>query len=79
MDDIKSQNFNDDDYMHALTKELDFIIVVVDNVLQNRHILVYTYRNGSHRVSVEYFKSLYVFKLRVFLSKVRRISNSMNF
>ena len=49
--------------MRAFSIELDYITIGVNYLLDNWEIVILTYRNGSFRVSVEYFKSLYVTEL----------------
>lgn len=60
--------------MKAIHEEIDYITVVVDHLLENWHILVYTQRHGSFRISLEYFRRRSLSVLWVLLNKVKNSS-----
>ena len=61
--------------MHALTLELYYITVFVKNLLDEWEFIVYTRRNGTFRLSVDFLKSFTVTELWVLRNKVKRCSN----
>lgn len=71
---MKEVNPNEDDFMHALALELQYITIGVNNLLENGEIIIASHINGSFRVVVEFCKSLSVTELGVIRNKVRRDS-----
>ena len=61
--------------MHAFALKIDYLTVGVNNLLEEWELIVYTQRNGSFRLSVEFLKSFSVFELWVLRNKVKRCSN----
>ena len=61
--------------MHALNFQLDYVTVAVNNLLEEWELTVYTQRNVSCRVLVDFLKSLSVTELWPIRNKVKRNSN----
>ena len=73
--DLREVNPDEDVFMHALTLELYYITVFVKNLLDEWEFIVYTRRNGTFRLSVDFLKSFTVTELWVLRNKVKRCSN----
>ena len=61
--------------MHAFALELEYLTVAAKGLLEEWELIVYTQRNGSFRLSVEFLKSFSVSELWVLRNKVKRCSN----
>ena len=73
--DLREVNPDEDIFMHAFALEIDYLTVGVNNLLEQWELIVYTRRNGSFRLSVEFLKSFSVSELWVLRNKVKRCSN----
>ena len=73
--DLREINPDEDLFMHALSLELWYITVAVRNLLDQWELIIYTRRNGTFRLSVEFLKSFTVTELWVLRNKVKRSSN----
>ena len=73
--DLREVNPDEDLFMHALSLELWYITVAVRNLLDEWELIIYTRRNGTFRLSVEFLKSFTVTELWVLHNKVKRSSN----
>ena len=73
--DLGEVNPDEDLFMHALSLELWYITVAVRNLLDEWELIIYTRRNGTFRLSVEFLKSFTVTELWVLRNKVKRSSN----
>ncbi|KAL1826524.1 hypothetical protein ACET3Z_004936 [Daucus carota] len=73
--DLREANPDEDLFMHALSLELWYITVAVRNLLDEWELIIYTRRNGTFRLSVEFLKSFTVTELWVLRNKVKRSSN----
>ncbi|KAL1805072.1 hypothetical protein ACET3Z_028140 [Daucus carota] len=72
--DLREINPDEDLFMHALSLELWYITVAVRNLLDQWELIIYTRRNGTFRLSVEFLKSFTVTELWVLRNKVKRSS-----
>ena len=61
--------------MRALALELEYITIVVRNLLDHWEIIISTKRNGTFRVSIDLFKFLSLTEIWVIRNKIRRSSN----
>ncbi|KAL1826543.1 hypothetical protein ACET3Z_004955 [Daucus carota] len=73
--DLREVNPDEDVFMHAFALELEYVTVAVRGLLEEWELIVYTQRNGSFRLSVEFLKSFSVSELWVLRNKVKRCSN----
>ena len=61
--------------MRALALELEYITIVVRNLLDHWEIIISTKRNGTFKISVDLFKFLSLTEIWVIRNKIRRSSN----
>ncbi|KAL1818287.1 hypothetical protein ACET3Z_013156 [Daucus carota] len=73
--DLREVNPDEDVFMHAFALELEYVTTAVRGLLEEWELIVYTRRNGSFRLSVEFLKSFSVSELWVLRNKVKRCSN----
>ena len=67
--DLREVNPDEYVFMRAFDLELEYVTVAVKGLLEEWELNVYTQRNGSFRLSVEFLKSFSVFELWVLRNK----------